>query len=180
LKLDLLKYLRLMRDLQLMPSFASQDWSYVYLQRFHGNCTIVPKLFWNDYTKIITNPSQERMDLYIRKGEQRTWPKLSMLMNRMKVIIDYISYPTRQANDTRSKKPSSTLSRLCLLRSRANLLRSDLYQPLHQATPHIRTERRYWSQTTMRKTRNKCDIQTSNDRTRIWKRHSGIYVDIIY
>lgn len=85
LKLDLLKNVRLLRDLHLMPAFFSQDWSYVYLQKFDGKCTITPKVCWRDYFRILRDPDRAYYKHYVQNGEKRTWPKLSMLRNRIKV-----------------------------------------------------------------------------------------------
>jgi hypothetical protein len=41
LKLDLMKWLKVLRDLRLLPQFLNQDWSFVWLQRFDGNVTIL-------------------------------------------------------------------------------------------------------------------------------------------
>jgi hypothetical protein len=45
LKLDLSKWLKVIRDLELMPKLLNQDWSSVFLQQFGGNVTIIVSFF---------------------------------------------------------------------------------------------------------------------------------------
>lgn len=85
IKLDLRKWLSIMRDLDLMPLVMSQNVSNVWLQKFDGSITITPTPALSDYVNILTDPSRERMERYIRLGAQRTWPKLRMISNRLKI-----------------------------------------------------------------------------------------------
>jgi hypothetical protein len=85
LKLDLKKWLILIRDLQLLPLLYSQDWSNVFLQKFEGSITIIPKVSMSDYFHIITDPSRERLERYIRHGALNTFPKLHMIQNRLEI-----------------------------------------------------------------------------------------------
>jgi hypothetical protein len=41
LKLDLSKWLKVLRDLELLPRFMNQDWSWIWLQKFDGHVTIL-------------------------------------------------------------------------------------------------------------------------------------------
>ena len=41
LKLDLTKWLKVLRDLDLLPKIMDQDWSYIWLQKFDGSVTIL-------------------------------------------------------------------------------------------------------------------------------------------
>ena len=43
LKLDLSKWLKVLRDLELLPKFMNQDWSWIWLQKFDGHVTILVK-----------------------------------------------------------------------------------------------------------------------------------------
>lgn len=45
LKLDLSKWLKVLRDLELLPKFMNQDWSWIWLQKFDGHVTILVSLF---------------------------------------------------------------------------------------------------------------------------------------
>ena len=70
LKLDLIKNLRLLRDMKLLPIL---DWSHFFLQRFHGNVTIIPYTKLWDYVCIISNPTEARMTHYLDSMEHKTW-----------------------------------------------------------------------------------------------------------
>lgn len=41
LKLDLSKWLKVLRDLELLPKVMNQDWSWIWLQKFDGHVTIL-------------------------------------------------------------------------------------------------------------------------------------------
>lgn len=82
LKLDLQKLLKLLKDLDLLPSI----FSLVFLQRFHGSVTILPRIKLWHYFRILEDPGSETiMDDYMSIGERRTWPKLYMIKNRLRV-----------------------------------------------------------------------------------------------
>jgi predicted acylesterase/phospholipase RssA len=85
IKLDLKKWLYFIRDLDLLPKFLDSDMSQVFLQRFEGNVTIVPRTDFNDYINIINDPDERRMKRYVSHGQIVTWPKLGMISNRMKI-----------------------------------------------------------------------------------------------
>ncbi|GBB90901.1 hypothetical protein RclHR1_00180039 [Rhizophagus clarus] len=85
LKLDLSKWLKWIRDLELLPKVADQDWSTIWLQRFDGNITIWPKSKISDFIYILSDPDYERLDRMITTGLRVTWPKLHMISNRLKI-----------------------------------------------------------------------------------------------
>ncbi|ORX88755.1 patatin-domain-containing protein [Basidiobolus meristosporus CBS 931.73] len=85
IKLDLKKWLRVLRDLELMPNVMNQDWSFIWLQKFEGNVTILPKSTFMDYLYILRDPDHQRMVNYISQGQRNTWPKLHMIENRMRI-----------------------------------------------------------------------------------------------
>jgi predicted acylesterase/phospholipase RssA len=90
LKLDLTKWLRVLRDLELLPRPLGQDWSQLWLQRFSGTITIWPKSITSDFYHILSDPTPQRLARMIHTGQLSTWPKLLFIANRMKVekIID--------------------------------------------------------------------------------------------
>ncbi|ORY96362.1 acyl transferase/acyl hydrolase/lysophospholipase [Syncephalastrum racemosum] len=85
LKLDLSKWLKVVRDLDLMPKLLNQDWSSIWLQKFDGTVTILPKTGILDWLYIVSNPTERRVRESIRVGEERTWPKISMISNRLRI-----------------------------------------------------------------------------------------------
>ncbi|KAI7856709.1 acyl transferase/acyl hydrolase/lysophospholipase [Circinella umbellata] len=85
LKLDLTKWLKVLRDLDLLPKIMDQDWSYIWLQKFDGSVTILPKTNLLDWIHIVSNPTEERMKHAMDVGRARTWPNISMISNRLRI-----------------------------------------------------------------------------------------------
>jgi predicted acylesterase/phospholipase RssA len=90
LKLDMTKWLKVLRHLELLPRPMNQDWSQLWLQKFSGTITIWPKSIPSDFFYILSDPTPERLSRMIRMGQLTTWPKLKFIANRMKIerIID--------------------------------------------------------------------------------------------
>lgn len=84
-KLDLQKYLKILRHLELLPRPMGQDWSEIWLQRFSGTVTVWPKSVMSDYWNILSDPSPERLARMIRVGERSCWPRIKFISNRLKV-----------------------------------------------------------------------------------------------
>lgn len=84
-KLDLQKYLKILRHLELLPRVMGQDWSEIWLQRFSGTVTIWPKTVISDFWNILSDPSPQRLDRMLKVGERSCWPKIRFISNRMKV-----------------------------------------------------------------------------------------------
>ncbi|KAI8889655.1 patatin-domain-containing protein [Backusella circina FSU 941] len=85
LKLDLAKWLKVIRDLKLLPQVHNQDWSSVFLQKFDGNVTILPKSNLSDWLYTVADPNEERLKTLLISAQIRTWPKVSMISNRMRI-----------------------------------------------------------------------------------------------
>ncbi|CAG8536166.1 10204_t:CDS:2 [Ambispora gerdemannii] len=85
LKLDLSKWLKVIRDLELLPKVADQDWSSIWLQKFDGNVTIWPKSTLSDWFYLLSDPDAERLERMITTGLRVTWPKLHMISNRLRI-----------------------------------------------------------------------------------------------
>ena len=83
LKLDLQKYLKILRHLELLPRPLGQDWSEIWLQRFSGTITIWPKSELSDFWNILSDPSAQRLARMLRAGERSAWPKARFIQNRM-------------------------------------------------------------------------------------------------
>lgn len=84
-KLDLQKYLKILRHLELLPRLMGQDWSEIWLQRFSGTVTIWPKTIFSDFWNILSDPSPQTLDRMLKVGERSCWPKIRFIANRMKV-----------------------------------------------------------------------------------------------
>ena len=85
IKLDLQKYLKILRHLELLPRPLGQDWSEIWLQRFSGTITLWPKSVFSDFFHILSDPSPTRLARMIRAGERSAWPKIKFIDNRLKV-----------------------------------------------------------------------------------------------
>lgn len=75
LKLDLHKWLKVLRHLELLPRPLGQDWSELWLQRFSGTITIWPKSILSDFVYILSDPTPQRLARMIHVGQQSTFPK---------------------------------------------------------------------------------------------------------
>ncbi|TKX27479.1 hypothetical protein C1H76_0316 [Elsinoe australis] len=97
LKLDLTKWLKVLRHLELLPRWMGQDWSEVWLQRFSGTITIWPRTQLSDFWYILADPSMERLARMIHSGQQASFPKLNFIGNRMKIekVIEKARRETR-------------------------------------------------------------------------------------
>lgn len=85
LKLDLNKWLKVLRHLELLPRPLGQDWSEIWLQRFSGTITVWPKSVISDFYYILSDPSPQRLARMIQAGQHSTFPILKFVGNRMKI-----------------------------------------------------------------------------------------------
>ncbi|PWW77066.1 patatin-domain-containing protein [Tuber magnatum] len=85
LKLDMAKWLKVLRHLELLPRPLSQDWSSVFLQKFDGNITIWPRTRVSDFWYILSDPTVERLRRMLEVGQRCTFPKLEFVRNRLVV-----------------------------------------------------------------------------------------------
>lgn len=85
LKLDLTKWLKVLRHLELLPRPMGQDWSQLWLQKFNGTITIWPKSKPSDIVRILSDPDPDRLARMIHEGQQSAFPKLKFISNRLKV-----------------------------------------------------------------------------------------------
>ncbi|KAL4884514.1 acyl transferase/acyl hydrolase/lysophospholipase [Aspergillus karnatakaensis] len=87
IKLDMNKWLRVLRHLELLPRPMGQDWSEIWLQKFSGTVTIWPKTVPSDFYHILSDPSPERLARMLRTGQQSTFPKIQFIKNRLKIEL---------------------------------------------------------------------------------------------
>lgn len=85
LKLEIKKWLKFLKGLALVPRLLDQDWSNVWLQRFSGTITLWPKMSFSDFWYILSDPTPERLDGMIKKGEMVAYPKLLFIKNRLDI-----------------------------------------------------------------------------------------------
>jgi predicted acylesterase/phospholipase RssA len=85
IKLDLNKWLKVLRHLELLPRPLGQDWSEIWLQQFNGTITIWPKSILSDFYYILSDPTPPRLARMIHAGQLSTFPKLKFIANRAKL-----------------------------------------------------------------------------------------------
>ena len=85
IKLDLTKWLKVLRDLELLPRPLGQDWSQIWLQNFGGTVTIWPRSRPSDVAHLLSDPSPQRLADMLHRGQSSAFPKLLFIANRIKV-----------------------------------------------------------------------------------------------
>lgn len=112
LKLDLTKWLKVLRHLELLPRPLGQDWSEIWLQRFSGTITIWPKSRLSDFAHILSDPPPTRLARMIFVGQQSTFPAVHFVANRMKIerIIEAGRRAADDGKDGARKRLRSTPS----------------------------------------------------------------------
>ncbi|CRK16298.1 hypothetical protein BN1723_010926 [Verticillium longisporum] len=85
LKLDMTKWLKFIRHAELLPRPLGQDWSQLFLQQFSGTITIWPKSVPGDFYHILSDPDPPRLARMLHEGQQRGFPILKFMGNRLKV-----------------------------------------------------------------------------------------------
>lgn len=85
IKLEIIKWLKLVKEFQLFPQLLQSDWSNLFLQKFDGTITLFPKIKIMDYFYILSDPTEERLADIIRNGEHTTWPKLEFIKHRLTI-----------------------------------------------------------------------------------------------
>ncbi|KAJ3128912.1 hypothetical protein HK100_008914 [Physocladia obscura] len=106
--LDLKKWLRLCKDLKLLPPVGSTDVSDLFLQQFDGTVTILPanSNVISDMVYALEDPTPETLAKYMARGEVKTFPKLGMIGHRMRIerivkeVRQELSMAKSEENDT--------------------------------------------------------------------------------
>ena len=68
-----------------------QDWSEIWLQKFHGNVTIWPKTVVSDFYYILSDPSPEHLARMIHEGQRSTFGKIQFIANRHKIEVEIMN-----------------------------------------------------------------------------------------
>ncbi|KAI0847793.1 patatin-like phospholipase domain-containing protein [Daldinia vernicosa] len=84
-KLDLAKWLKVLKHLELLPRPLGQDWSHIWLQQFSGTITLWPRTQASDFLHILSDPDPDRLARMLHEGQQSAFPKLKFIENRLKV-----------------------------------------------------------------------------------------------
>ncbi|ORY94010.1 putative esterase of the alpha-beta hydrolase superfamily [Syncephalastrum racemosum] len=83
-------------ELGVAPALFSKVQS-IMSQKYSGGITIIPKVGYSDFLKVLSNPTNETVMESITRGERATWPKLSIIKNHLQVelTIDACLYRLR-------------------------------------------------------------------------------------
>lgn len=84
-KLEIRKWLEIVKHLDLLPHLLEQDWLNVWLQRFSGSITIWPRNRLKDFYYILSDPSEEQLQEKLEKGERSIYPKLLFIKHRLTI-----------------------------------------------------------------------------------------------
>lgn len=84
-KLEIKKWLQIVKSLDLLPHFLEQDWLSIWLQNFSGSITIWPRNRLKDFWYILLDPTEERLKEQIAKGERSIFPKLLFIKHRLQI-----------------------------------------------------------------------------------------------
>lgn len=81
---EAIHYLQLLNEMDIYKNLANKTVS-LLSQRYSGDITILPEYKWQDFTKILTNPSHEFLLEFICRGAKASWPKMSLIENHCRV-----------------------------------------------------------------------------------------------
>lgn len=97
--LDVKKWLAFIRDMELLPRVSGADFSNLWTQSFEGNLTILPVIRIDNLFKILSDPSEDRMALFMSDGEKATWPSVTAISNRVRIeqCIGRLLHQSRQS-----------------------------------------------------------------------------------
>lgn len=106
-KLEIKKWLEMIKTLDLLPRLRELDWLNVWLQKFTGLITIWPRNSFKDLWYILSDPSEESLGEMIRKGERYMFPKLLFVKHRLSIenAIERGRNKTKLSNNTYDQSP---------------------------------------------------------------------------
>lgn len=85
MKLEIKKWFQVVKLLDLLPRWLAQDWLNVFLQKFTGTITIWPRIRFQDFFYILLDPTEERMEEYLEKGQRSMFPRLLFIKHRLSI-----------------------------------------------------------------------------------------------
>lgn len=84
-KLEITKWLQMIKSLDLLPHLLEQDWLNIWLQRFSGSITIWPRNRLKDFWYILSDPTEERLAEMLSKGERAMFPRILFVKHRLSI-----------------------------------------------------------------------------------------------
>jgi hypothetical protein len=85
IKLDLRKWMELIRDFNLMPRVIDSDMSSVFLGRTFGSVTAVAPTKLSNYLNLARDPDVKSAQNYLLGGQQCMFPKMGLVEDRLAI-----------------------------------------------------------------------------------------------
>lgn len=97
--------LKVMGDLELDPAFRGMALPQAFLQNFEGDITVTSHrhFLWKAINCLENPKSCNEIDWWIKEGELSMWPKMSVMVSRMRIekaLID-LSNAVKSRNDNK-------------------------------------------------------------------------------
>ena len=83
---EALHRMRTMAEIGIFPNALTKAIS-VLSQKYSGDITIFPEISYNDFPRMLSNPTPELMENAMLCGERATWPKLSRIRNHCAIEL---------------------------------------------------------------------------------------------
>ncbi|KAL8800772.1 MAG: hypothetical protein Q9182_004936 [Xanthomendoza sp. 2 TL-2023] len=83
---EALHRMRTMAEIGIFPNALTKAVS-VLSQKYSGDITIFPEISYNDFPRMLSNPTPESMANAMLCGERATWPKLSRIRNHCAIEL---------------------------------------------------------------------------------------------
>ncbi|KAJ5893345.1 hypothetical protein N7495_005036 [Penicillium taxi] len=145
IKLDLNKWLKVLRHLELLPRPLGQDWSEIWLQKFSGTVTIWPKCIISDFVHILSDPTPERLARMIHVGQQSAFPKIQFITNRLKIETAIMS-GLKRCSPTGGRSLSPILSRRLDISDHEDAMVERLDENFPERSDHIYKDEPHYSE----------------------------------
>jgi TAG lipase / steryl ester hydrolase / phospholipase A2 / LPA acyltransferase len=84
---EALHRMQVLADLGIFPNLVTKARS-VLSQKYSGDITILPEIYYRDFPRMLKNPTAEFMVQACLSGERATWPKLSRIRNHCAVELE--------------------------------------------------------------------------------------------
>ncbi|KAL8802334.1 MAG: hypothetical protein Q9200_006618 [Gallowayella weberi] len=165
---EALHRMRTMAEIGIFPNALTKAVS-VLSQKYSGDITIFPEISYNDFPRMLSNPTPESMANAMLCGERATWPKLSRIRNhcaielalddavqklRARVVFSpsrvdlRIGIPTRSRSDVRTESRGKRKERP--LSQNSAPATAPPHQPKHNKISKTKTHRKSRSMTMAR------------------------------
>jgi len=81
----------------------------VLSQTYSGDVTIVPAFSWDDYRRLLSNPTPQWIKEAMARSERATWSQLSMIENHCMIELVLDEAVQRLRSELNSMQPDTAL-----------------------------------------------------------------------